>query len=243
MLGMRHRKEYILPNHTWVLAGLLLLAFACGYVRGDREEAMNKTEEKKTVETGSSSAVDMKKKVAITFDDGPNPDYTEMLLEGLKEREVTATFFLLGREAEKYPEIVKDIHDAGHLIGTHSYEHVNLCNLTDAAAVEQVDKTNQVIHELTGEYPQYIRPPFGCWKDNLDYKTTMIEILWDVDPKDWATDNSAVITQRVIDKVEENDIILLHDASESSVKAAFQIIDTLKEEGYVFVTVEELVLD
>ncbi|MGN0142805.1 MAG: polysaccharide deacetylase family protein [Roseburia sp.] len=240
---MRHRKEYILPNHTWVLAGLLLLAFACGYVRGDREEAMNKTEEKETVETGSSSAVDMKKKVAITFDDGPNPDYTEMLLEGLKEREVTATFFLLGREAEKYPEIVKDIHDAGHLIGTHSYEHVNLCNLTDAAAVEQVDKTNQVIHELTGEYPQYIRPPFGCWKDNLDYKTTMIEILWDVDPKDWATDNSAVITQRVIDKVEENDIILLHDASESSVKAAFQIIDTLKEEGYVFVTVEELVLD
>lgn len=243
MLGMRHRKEYILPNHAWVLAGLLLLAFACGYVRGDREEAMNTTEEKKTVETGSSSAVDMKKKVAITFDDGPNPDYTEMLLEGLKEREVTATFFLLGREAEKYPEIVKDIHDAGHLIGTHSYEHVNLCNLTDAAAVEQVDRTNQVIHELTGEYPQYIRPPFGCWKDNLDYKTTMIEILWDVDPKDWATDNSAVITQRVIDKVEENDIILLHDASESSVKAAFQIIDTLKDEGYVFVTVEELVLD
>ena len=243
MLGMRHRKEYILPNHTWVLAGLLLLAFACGYVRGDREEAMNTTEEKETVETGSSSAVDMKKKVAITFDDGPNPDYTEMLLEGLKEREVTATFFLLGREAEKYPEIVKDIHDAGHLIGTHSYEHVNLCNLTDAAAVEQVDRTNQVIHELTGEYPQYIRPPFGCWKDNLDYKTTMIEILWDVDPKDWATDNSAVITQRVIDKVEENDIILLHDASESSVKAAFQIIDTLKDEGYVFVTVEELVLD
>lgn len=76
-------------------------------------------------------------------DDGPNPDYTEELLEGLKERNVTASFFLLGKEAEKFPDIVKKIHEGGHLIGTHSYEHVNLCNLTDEAAVEQVDKTNQ----------------------------------------------------------------------------------------------------
>lgn len=181
--------------------------------------------------------------MAITFDDGPNPDYTEELLEGLKERNVTASFFLLGKEAEKFPDIVKKIHEGGHLIGTHSYEHVNLCNLTDEAAVEQVDKTNQVILELTGEYPQYIRPPFGCWKENLDYKTTMMEVLWDVDPRDWATDNSSVIAARVLDKVQENDIILLHDASESSVKAAFQIIDTLQEQGYVFVTVEELMME
>lgn len=123
------------------------------------------------------------KKVAITFDDGPNPDYTEMLLAGLKERGVSATFFLLGKEVEQYPEIVKKIHEGGHLIGTHSYEHVNLSNLTDAAAIEQVDKTNAAIHEIIGEFPEYIRPPFGCWKPNLDYETTMIEVLWDVDQK------------------------------------------------------------
>ena len=150
---------------------------------------------------------------------------------------------MLGREVEKYPDIVKEISDSGHLIGTHSYDHVNLKNLSDAAAVEQVDKTNQAIHEITGEYPEYIRPPFGCWKCNLDYETKMIEVLWDVDPLDWKTSNSDVIAKRVVSKVEENDIILLHDASESSVKAAFKIIDALEEEGYVFVTVDEILFD
>lgn len=176
-------------------------------------------------------------------DDGPNPDYTEELLTGLKERGVNATFFSLGKEVEKYPEIVKDISDGGHLIGTHSYEHVNLSNLSDAAAIEQVDKTNAAIYDITGKYPEYIRPPYGCWKCNLDYETKMIEVLWDVDPKDWATDNSGVIAKRVIDKVGENDIILLHDASESSVKAAFAIIDELGKEGYTFVTVEEILME
>lgn len=176
-------------------------------------------------------------------DDGPNPDYTELLLKGLKERGVTATFFLLGKEVEKYPDIVKDIQAEGHLIGTHSYEHVNLNNLNDKAAIEQVDKTNAAIHEITGQYPEYIRPPFGCWKCNLDYETKMIEVLWDVDPLDWKTSNSDVITKRVVDKVQENDIILLHDASESSVKAAFKIIDELQAEGYTFVTVDEILFD
>ncbi len=128
----------------------------------------------------SATAIE-EKKVAITFDDGPNPNYTAELLEGLKERGVSATFFLLGAEIEKYPELVQQMYEDGHLIGTHSYQHVNLCNLTDEKAVEQVVKTNELIEELTGECPQFIRPPFGCWKKNLDYETTMIEVLWDVD--------------------------------------------------------------
>ena len=185
----------------------------------------------------------VEKKVAITFDDGPDSDYTELLLVGLKERGVKATFFLLGKQVDQYPEIVKEIYEDGHLIGTHSYEHVNLRNLSDVAAIEQVDKTNQAIYEITGEYPQFIRPPFGSWKNNLDYETEMIEVLWDVDPLDWKTSNSDVIAKRVVDKVGENDIILLHDASESSVNAAFKIIDALEKEGYTFVTVEEILFD
>lgn len=176
-------------------------------------------------------------------DDGPNNDYTRMLLSGLKERGVKATFFLLGKEVDKYPEIVAEIHADGHLIGTHSYEHVNLKNLCDEAAIEQVDKTNEAIHAITGEYPEYIRPPFGSWKCNLDYETKMIEVLWDIDPLDWKTNNSDVIAKRVTDKVTENDIILLHDASESSVLAAFKIIDQLEREGYTFVTVDEILFD
>lgn len=183
------------------------------------------------------------KKVAITFDDGPNEDYTADLLKGLKERGVSATFFLLGTEVEKYPELVTQMYADGHLIGTHSYQHVNLCNLTDEKAIEQVTKTNELIEEITGECPQFIRPPFGCWKKELDYNMTMIEVLWDVDPKDWCTSNSGVIVQRVLKNVEDGDIILMHDASKSSVNAALQIIDRLQSEGYLFVTVEELVLD
>lgn len=183
------------------------------------------------------------KKIALTFDDGPNADYTEELLAGLRERGVKATFFLLGEEAEKYPEIVKQIYEDGHLIGNHSYEHVNLSQLSDEAAIEQVDKTNTVIQKITGEYPEYIRPPFGCWKSKLDYETTMIEVLWDIDPRDWDTDNAQAVTQTVVSKVKENDIILLHDASESSVQAAFAIVDELQKQGYIFVTVEEILFD
>lgn len=200
-----------------------------------------KAERESGVETIAEDAD--RKLVAITFDDGPNNDYTRMLLSGLKERGVKATFFLLGKEVVKYPEIVAEIHADGHLIGTHSYEHVNLKNLCDEAAIEQVDKTNEAIHAITGEYPEYIRPPFGSWKCNLDYETKMIEVLWDIDPLDWKTNNSDVIAKRVMDKVTENDIILLHDASESSVLAAFKIIDQLEKEGYTFVTVDEILFD
>lgn len=196
----------------------------------------------KYISASASSAI-VDKKVAITFDDGPNPNYTADLLNGLKERGVSATFFLLGAEVEKYPELVAQMYEDGHLIGTHSYQHVNLCNLTDETAIEQVVKTNTAIEEITGECPQFIRPPYGCWKKDLDYKTTMIEVLWDVDPTDWNTNNTSVIVKRVLKSVGDGDIILLHDASKSSVDAALQIIDTLQQEGYVFVTVEELVLD
>ena len=183
------------------------------------------------------------KKVAITFDDGPNPDYTKELLDGLKERGVTATFFLLGKEVEKYPELVKRMQEDGHLIGTHAYEHVNLCNLTDEKAILQVDKTNDLIEAITGERPQFIRPPYGCWKKNLDYKTTMIEVLWSIDPLDWKTSNAQAVVNRVLNKVEDGSIILLHDASASSVEAALSIIDRLQEAGYLFVTVEELIIE
>lgn len=220
------RKKSLLLCLTFVLTGMAVFGIA-----GAASQVM------------AEMPVEEPKRTAITFDDGPNPEYTEELLEGLKERGVKATFFLLGKEVETYPEIVEKIHEDGHLIGTHSYEHVNLSNLCDTAAIEQVDKTNNAIYNITGEYPQYIRPPFGCWKCNLDYETTMIEVLWDVDPLDWKTDNSDVITKRVVDKVHPDDIILLHDASESSVKAAFKIIDDLQGQGYTFVTVEELIFE
>ncbi|MGN0349730.1 MAG: polysaccharide deacetylase family protein [Roseburia sp.] len=233
--SQKTKKRYLKRGISFFVALACVVAF--GYCM--REQVVSG----KTPENIRATADEQRKKVAITFDDGPNPDYTELLLEGLAERGVHATFFLLGKEIEKYPQIVEEIHAGGHLIGTHAYEHVNLRNLTDKAAIDQIDKTNSLIHDITGIYPEYIRPPFGSLKSNLDYNTTMIEVLWDIDPLDWKTSNSDVIAKRVITKVQENDIILLHDASESSVKAAFKIIDELQKEGYLFVTVDGILFD
>lgn len=183
------------------------------------------------------------KRVALTFDDGPNPLYTEELLDGLKQRKVKASFFLLGEEVEQYPDIVKRMHQEGHLIGTHAYQHVNLNQLTTEAACEQITKTGEAIYRVTGEYPQYIRPPYGCWKEKVDEKCAMIEVLWDVDTMDWSVQNADQVVQTVERQVKDGDIILMHDAYPSSVEAAFRIIELLQKQHYTFVTVDRMILE
>lgn len=184
-----------------------------------------------------------KKKIALTFDDGPHEEYTPMLLDGLKERNVCASFFLMGKNAESYPDIVKRIKEEGHVIGNHSYSHVQLNAMKEVDACQEMTKANQVIAEITGETPNYVRPPFGAWSHNLDCITNMIVVLWDVDPLDWQCQNTDLVVKRVVSKVKEGDIILLHDSYESTVEAAFQIIDTLEKEGYEFVTLDEIILE
>lgn len=184
-----------------------------------------------------------RKKVALTFDDGPNPQYTPEMLEALKEREVKATFFLLGQEVEKYPEVVKQIQKDGHLIVNHSYKHEQLSKLPMEQACSQVSRTNELIYGITGVYPSYLRPPFGDWHEQLDSEVNMVEVLWDVDTLDWSSQNHARIVEKVMKNVQENDIILMHDGYETSVTAAMEIIDTLKKQGYEFVTVDEILFE
>ncbi len=183
------------------------------------------------------------KKVALTFDDGPNPEYTEKLLDGLKERGVKATFFVLGEEVEKYPSLVRRASEEGHVIGVHAYRHVNLRQLSTEQAAEQLDRTAEAIRAACGVSPCYIRPPYGCWNEALEDQVQLVEVLWDIDPRDWATTSSEQVVQRIVSEVRENSIILLHDASESSVTAALQCVDRLRAEGYTFVTIDELLLD
>lgn len=184
-----------------------------------------------------------KKKVALTFDDGPHPQYTPEMIAGLKERNVKATFFLLGEEVEKYPEIVKQLHEEGHLIGNHSYKHEQLSKLPMEQACQQVNRTNELICDITGVYPSYLRPPFGDWHEKLDCEVNMVEVLWDIDTLDWSSKNHAQIVNKVLNNVQDNDIILMHDGYETSVTAAMEIIDTLKKQGYEFVTVDELIFE
>lgn len=183
------------------------------------------------------------KKVAITFDDGPSQEYTKRLLDGLKERNVKATFFLIGELVKEQPDLVKRMSSEGHLIGNHTYEHVNLCELDCEQVKWQIEQTNDIIYEVTGSRPEYIRPPYGCWNEQMEEETDMLEIFWTVDPKDWDCNDTGEVITRVLRKVENGSIILFHDASDSSVDAALAIIDILQERGYEFVLADEILYE
>lgn len=186
-----------------------------------------------------------KPKIAITFDDGPSTVYTSKLLDGLKERGVKATFFLIGQNIEKdqNKEIVKRMYEEGHLIGNHTYHHVEITKVSNDEAYKEFTMTNELISSITGEEVQFMRPPFGLWQKELEQKIHVLPVMWSIDPLDWATENVEEIVNKVVTEAEENDIILLHDCYDSSVKAALKIIDQLTAEGYEFVTVDELMLD
>lgn len=182
-------------------------------------------------------------KIALTFDDGPSAAWTPALLDGLKERGVKATFFLIGENADKNPEIVKRMAEEGHLIGNHTYHHVELTKVSENEARLELADTSAVIVRITGKEPEYMRPPFGAWQRKLEQEIQMLPVLWTIDPLDWTTENQDEIVNKVVTEAEENDIILLHDCYKSSVEAGLRIIDILQEEGFVFVTVDELLLN
>lgn len=182
-------------------------------------------------------------KVALTFDDGPHPVYTPQLLDGLNERGVHATFFVVGKNILGNEALLKRMETEGHLIGNHTYSHVKLSELDIARACAEVEKTNALICEVTGKEPEFIRPPFGEWKKAMECSFEMIPVLWDVDPLDWTTKNTALVVERVLKDTKAGDIILLHDYYQSSVDAALEIVDALTERGYKFVTVDELILE
>lgn len=183
------------------------------------------------------------KKVALTFDDGPSPCWTPKLLEGLRKRNVKATFFVTGENAETYPEIIKEMYEEGHIVGNHTYSHVQLTALSEEEAVKELEKTNKVLFSITGAYPEYVRPPFGEISDKLEEHCDMMTVLWSVDPVDWATESENIVVRKVVENMEDNAIILLHDTYKSSVNAALRIVDILQEQGYEFVTVDEIIFD
>lgn len=182
-------------------------------------------------------------KIALTFDDGPSTAWTPALLDGLKERGVKATFFLIGENADKNPEIVKRMAEEGHLIGNHTYHHVELTKVSENEARLELADTSAVIVRITGKEPEYMRPPFGAWQRKLEQEIQMLPVLWTIDPLDWTTENQDEIVNKVVTEAGENDIILLHDCYKSSIEAGLRIVDILQEEGFVFVTIDELLLN
>lgn len=183
------------------------------------------------------------KYIALTFDDGPSRKYTSILLDGLKERGVHATFFLMGKNIEGEEDIVKRMSEEGHLIGNHSYEHIQLTKAGAKAVCEAVEHTQEQIEAITGKRPEYIRPPYGDWNEELEEEIGMTPVLWSLDSLDWKLKDTGKIIRQVLKDVKDGDIILLHDIFPSSVEAALELIDILQKEGYVFVTADELLIE
>lgn len=200
-------------------------------------------EVEKNVMLKSSSTTVYQNIVALSFDDGPHSRYTKELLDGLKERGVVASFFIVGERIEGNEELVKRMYDEGHLIGNHTFSHINLDKISIECAKKEVSRTNNLIEEITGEPVKFIRPPYGEFSEKLEAQIDLSEVLWSVDPQDWNTNSVDRVVNHVVRNVKDGDIILLHDIYPSSVAAALRIVDELKNRGYIFVTVDEILID
>ncbi|OGC23646.1 hypothetical protein A2291_03995 [candidate division WOR-1 bacterium RIFOXYB2_FULL_42_35] len=183
------------------------------------------------------------KQVALTFDDGPYPVFTEKVLDILKAENVKATFFVVGKRIEENPQILARISQEGHQIGNHTYNHTKITWINEQKLLLELTKTNALIKELTGQECYLFRPPYGTINkakiktlEKAGYKI----ILWSVNADDYyhlktGIRKSNSIIKRIISKTKGDDIILMHDKSKETVAALPRIITRLKKQGYKFV--------
>mgnify|MGYP004664514843 FL=1 len=218
----------------WIIILALLLVSVCA---GARQP------EGQITETAAKTAAvpeDEIKYVALTFDDGPSPRCTPQLLDGLKARDVRATFFVVGCQVEKDPDIVVRMAAEGHQVGNHSYDHKELDKLSVREAAEDMEKNDALLHRLLGAGDYWVRPPYGLLSESERQALAVPVIGWSLDTEDWKSKNTEKILDILYRQVSDGDIILLHDRYLNSVSAALQAIDHLQQQGYRFVTVSEL---
>ncbi|OCT13927.1 chitooligosaccharide deacetylase [Paenibacillus pectinilyticus] len=189
------------------------------------------------------------KKIALTFDDGPDTRFTPKVLDALKANGVKATFFVLGSLASTHPDIIQRIVHEGHVIGNHSYSHANLPKLSVDKFQNQIERTDNVLQGLIGYAPRLIRPPYGAineeqvrWMADHHY----LIVNWNVDSLDWKSLNSDQVLHNIIQQTKPGSIILQHSGGADSqdlsgtVQAIGPLVSKLKAAGYTFVTVPEL---
>lgn len=188
-----------------------------------------------------TTALDPNKKyVSLTFDDGPGGDTTPRLLQLLAEKDVKATFFMLGQMAEEFPQIVKDVHEQGHEIASHSYSHPQLNAIPKDKLKEQVRLTDKAIYNAAGILPRTLRPPYGAISPESAEVIGKPIIQWDIDSYDWDSKNTQAVIDRVNQTAFEGGIILMHDIHPTTIDAVGTVIDNLRAQGYEFVTTSQL---
>ncbi len=202
--------------------------------------------------SGDSSIVFSKsreptKKIALTFDDGPHPRYTERILSILEKYNVKATFFVIGVNIQNYPEPLRKIYEAGHEVGNHTFLHDNSKDLNSNNARLEMEKCDNIIYENIGIRPKLFRPPRGaCNKDVVEAARELgySIVLWSIDTLDWKGTSSKCIADTVTNRLHGGDIILMHDYTSlknTTCDAIELIIPQLLKQGYEFVTVSELI--
>ena len=180
-----------------------------------------------------------KKLVALTFDDGPNYN-TNKILDVLNKYHVPATFFVLGSKIKGNEYILKKMKDSGMEIGNHTYNHLLLTKYKEDKIKKEITDTNNLIFEVTGKEPKLFRPSYGSFNKKIKNISEMPIIIWDIDTLDWKYHNSKKITSRVVNKVKDGDIVLMHDIYSATANALDNIIPMLANNGYSFVTVSDL---
>ncbi len=188
------------------------------------------------------------KALALTFDDGPHPIFTPQILDILEAHDAKATFFVVGKQAVKFPEIIKRIADGGNEIANHTYNHPWVNHISDKNLLAEIEKTHQLITEITGMEPVLFRPPGGYYNKRIVEsvrQTNYKIILWSFtqDTKDWSNPGVSAIVSHVLDNAKSGDIIILHDFGGNrtqTIDALEIILPGLKEKGFEMVTVSEL---
>lgn len=181
------------------------------------------------------------KLIAITFDDGPRRSSTTRLLDGLAQRGAKATFFLVGKNVEVNHDVVERMEREGHQVGLHTYDHENrLTGLNHADFSAQVDRTRNLLAEILGHSDFVLRPPYGMTDAGVKKWAGAPIIIWSIDPEDWKDQNADREVEFITKDAKDGDIILMHDIFDASVEAALRVVDILHEQGYLFVTIDEL---
>lgn len=189
------------------------------------------------------------KRIALTFDDGPDELYTPRILDILKENQVKATFFVVGIQTAKYPHILKRIHEEGHAIGNHSWDHADLSKLSLERIQQEIKDTDVLIEKTIGVQSTMVRAPYGAVSDKLKKLLAQSNrplVGWSIDPKDWAGTTPALILQNVKSHTKPGAIVLLHSFGgkngnlDNTVEALPEMIAQLKLDGYQLVTVPQL---
>ena len=213
-----------MKGKRWIAAAVIVLLLSLTAHRAGNAHEVMETE----------------KYIALTFDDGPSAVTTPSLLDGLQKRGVHATFFVLGMEAEREPELLRRMQTEGHQVAQHTYSHVKLSECSDALLTEELAAANEILTEILGEGDYWLRPPYGLIREEQCGKVNVPLITWSVDSEDWKLREEDAVYRRVLALAGNGDIILMHDIHLTTVHAALRIVDELQAQGYTFLTVEEL---